>query len=144
MKYLIILITLLTGFTSHQPSPHPSQINWDSTRNWKIYKLNKFNQVFNIPVDSLQYLSSRRLNDDTMHLMLSGSTNLGATSPLWMGCYMASCQTSTGKIQKIVISVYGGFFFSPADHTYYQIGADIQKDWLEYLSQSYGNIQQPN
>lgn len=118
------------------------QVNsqWDSTKNWTLYKLSNFNKVFRIPTDSLQYLHAKALSDDSMHLFLSNAKKIEGVNPLWQGCYLASYQTPDGRTHKTVISHYAGFFYCPEGKVYYQVDASIQRSWLEYFSDSYVSI----
>jgi hypothetical protein len=115
-------------------------IQWDSTKNWKLYQLRNFNHVFSIPPDSLQFLKTKPLNDDSMHMFLSRSKKLDGVNPMWQGCYLASYQTANGQIHKAIISHYAGFFFCQSGKVYYQVDSSVQRDWLEYFSDSYINI----
>jgi hypothetical protein len=55
----------------------------------------------------------------------------------WMGCYLVSYEMPDHNVRKVIISHYGGFFYDPYEHTFYQIQDAQQKDWLEYLSDKY-------
>ena len=116
----------------------PNQLcAWDSTSNWRIYKLNDFRRVFAVPPDSMRHLESVSINDDSIRQMLCTSENIAIENPLWMGCYLASYQTSQGDMEKVIISQYGGFFFIPKKKAYFQIEGTKRTDWLTYLSKSY-------
>jgi len=142
---IIVLISLASYTWPHfskpiTPRPDRSTQTWDSTRNWKIYKLQNFDIVFRIPTDSLPYLGKKALSDDTMHVFLSQSSQLGTSSPLWMGCYLASYEDAKGKTRKTIISHYGGSFYCQSDNAYFQVSSADQTDWLNYLSQCYMSI----
>ena len=115
------------------------QTTWDSTVNWKIYKLAAFKTVFRIPPDSLTYFESKPLNDDSVHRFLSGVSKFQGDHT-WMGCYLVSFELPDHTIRKIVISHYGGFFYAPYAHTFYQVDDAQRKGWLEYLSDKYVTI----
>jgi hypothetical protein len=144
MKYLLFLLIYL-GVTHCQLNSilclvaAKSQNAWDSTRNWKIYKLQKFQQVFQIPPDSLRYLTRASLNDDSMHMYLNTSKPL-TTNPAWMGCYLVSYESADGSVRKAIISHYAGFFYSEFHKTYFQISSEEQQAWLNYISGAYINI----
>ena len=114
-------------------------MSWDSTLNWKIYKLAAFKTVFRVPADSLAFFESGPLNDDSVHHFLSGVSKISGGHD-WMGCYLVSYELPDHTIRKVIISHYGGFFYAPQEHSFYQIEAMQQKEWLEYLSDKYVNI----
>lgn len=147
MKQVSLILAILSATYSqsnsfHFPVLRSSSIttSWDSTKNWKIYKLQKINRVFQIPIDSLQYQEKATLNDDTIHLYLSEIINLHNTNPVWMGCYLTSYETPDGKVHKAIISHYGGFFYCQPENAFFQIRSDDQHDWLSYLSNAYLKI----
>lgn len=148
MKYhsIIALFVVVAAYNQpHRvqpgiPATRLEITSWDSTKNWKIYKLQNFNRVFRIPVDSFRYLQSKPLNDDSIHMYLSDTKELPPASPAWMGCYLTSYETSGGKIRKAIISHYGGFFYCQLENAYFQVSSIEQQDWLSYLSSSYLNI----
>ena len=141
---IVILFTLshFSFSTSFRPLPgsRTKPLSWDSTKNWKIYKLRDLTAVVQVPIDSLKFLKSTSLDDDSMHIFLSRAKELSTGSPAWMGCYLTSYETSDGKIRKDIVSYYGGFFYCPAEDTYFQLDAEATHVWLEYLSQSYLTI----
>lgn len=148
MKFLItILLISVVPFPSHYGFQHVGRlanflpVSWDSTKNWKLYRLANFQQVFRIPSDSLQNLKSRPLNDDSVHQFLSNAKKLQNINPVWMGCYLASYQSSDGKLKKAIISHYAGFFYCQWEKSYYQLDPAQQQDWLSYLSAAYTAIE---
>jgi hypothetical protein len=142
MKYTSFLIYLAmlnfrTPTVCEVHNQRPRQpTNWDSTVNWKIYKLAAFKTVFRIPPDSLAYVKNRPLNDDSVHQYLTGVSKLPG-NPNWMGCYLVSYELADHSTRKAIISQYGGFFYVQKEHNFYQIDAAQQKEWLEYLSAAY-------
>jgi hypothetical protein len=145
MKHLVFFIGFIGMISYTHPHSfahisHTADITWDSTKNWKIYKLQNFRRVFGIPADSLQYLDKRSLNDDSMHLYLLNATKLPPTNPAWMGCYLTSYETSDGEIRKAIISYYGGFFYCQLDNAFFQINSNDQHGWMDYLANCYMNI----
>ena len=145
MKYTLIFLTLaifnhhistLSGAVKQKPQ---QTTNWDSTSNWKIYKLANFKAIFRIPADSLSYIESRPLSDDSVHTYLSGVSKL-SSNPTWMGCYLLSYEMPDKSIRKVIISRYGGFFYLQKEFSYYQLDAMLQKDWTDYLSATYKAI----
>ena len=145
MKFALIIICLAivnyrfstTLDTIMQNRQHIA--NWDSTLNWKIYKLANFKAVFRIPPDSLAYLESRSLSDDSVHNYLSSVTKLEG-NPTWMGCYLLSYEMPNKSIRKAIISRYGGFFYVQNEYSYYKIDASLQKEWTDYLSATFKAI----
>jgi hypothetical protein len=148
MKYLII--PLLLSITTRQNSQttqraHLGQSYWDSTSNWKIYQLHRFNRVIRTPIDSLKYLLCKPLNDDSVHLFLLNAKRIPATDLVWRGCYLASYKAPNGTIKKAIISQYAGFFYCQLENSYFQLDTPKQRDWLAYLSDSYVSIEtKPN
>jgi hypothetical protein len=133
MFALIICLSLhLTSDTAG------TTVNWDNTKNWKIYALNNSAQVFSIPVDSVPVLTSIPLGDDSMHILLKSAKILHVpASPAWMGCYLTSCENEKGALMKIVVSQYGSFFLNDYDGNYYQLDARSTRLWLDYMRRSY-------
>ena len=149
MKHIALIVGLV-GLTSYL---YPGSIlarsdrfthSWDSTKNWKLYKLQNFNCVFRVPPDSLKYLERKALNDDSMHTFLSQATKLGTVNPVWMGCYLASYEDADGKVQKAIVSQYGGFFYCQSENTFFQISSADQSDWRNYFENSYMSIPEIN
>jgi hypothetical protein len=75
-----------------------------------------------------------------MHIYLSGCKELPKLNPVWMGCYLASYETTDGHLRKAIISHYAGFFYSDSDKTFFEIGSQDQQAWLNYISGSYLKI----
>lgn len=148
MKYLTI-ICLITSLGARKiqlsqqnlPKIQQSAIAWDSTSNWKIYPLTDFNRIFKMSIDSLKYLKSLPLNKDLMHSFLIDVKELQGNKPLWMGCYLTSCQTPDGQVRKVIISHYAGFFYCEWEKSYYRLDSTQLKSWLEYLSNAYVSIE---
>lgn len=148
MKYLAIicLITFLGVRkiqVTQQRLPKNGQMLaiLDSTTNWKIYPLTDFNRIWRMPIDSLKYLKSRPLNNDSMHTFLVDVKDLQGKKPIWMGCYLTSCQTPDGQVRKVLISHYAGFFYCEWDKSYHVLDESQLKFWLEYLSNAYVSIE---
>lgn len=147
MKYLLLIqvIVFSLAYTSRRiPGPHLQNIgvsSWDSTKNWRIYKLQNLKKVVRVPVDSLKFIANTPLNDDSMHAFLSTSRKLSVESPAWMGCYLVSYEDPNGQVRKVIISHYAGFFYSEAQNSYFEIDASMQKDWLNFLSDTYVKLQ---
>jgi hypothetical protein len=112
---------------------------WDSTKNWKVYHLTNFRRVVRIPDDSLQYLESTSLDKDTLHALLCHAEKIvqGTESIQWQGCYLASYEAEHGQIRKVLVSMYGGFFYLQRDASYFQLPPDARQDWLSFFSGTY-------
>lgn len=147
MKYLLLIqiIVFSVAYTSHRmPDSHMQNrgmSHWDSTRNWRIYKLQNLRKVVRIPVDSLKLIDNTPLNDDSMHSFLSTSRKLTVEGPAWMGCYLVSYEDPNGQVRKVIISQYAGFFYSEAQNSYFEIEASAQQEWLHFLSDNYIKLQ---
>ena len=110
------------------------EINWNNSKNWKLYNIHN-KAGFNYPVDTLVHFNSINLNDDTMHTMLRNAVIWPKEKySMWMGLYIATCEGEDGKIRKIIISTYGGFFYLQSAKRYYQIPEEITPRWLEWLN----------
>src|SRR6185437_11984727 len=106
-------------------------INWNHTKQWKIYKLNSSSRVFAIPTDSIPSLKGIPLNDDSIHIFFRNAKLLRVpSSPAWMGCYLTSCEDEKGYLMKIIISQYGGFILNSFDGNYYQLDDASTPLWL--------------
>jgi hypothetical protein len=149
MKYLTIICLLSVlgtwkiqgGNQQGLTKSHDSPIIWDSTTNWKIYPLDNFNRIWQMPIDSLKYLKSQPLGTDSMHIFLAGITDLQDKKPIWMGCYLTSLQMPDGQVRKVLISHYAGFLYCEWDKSYHIIESSQLKPWLEYLSAAYISIE---
>ena len=138
MKILIaFLLSILYTASVQAQSP-----TWSATKNWKIYA-GEGQQVFAYPIDTLKFLSCRKLDQDTLHQFLLGAQMLGKDrTPTWMGSYLASYESPNGKINKVEVSIYGGFFYDQSSGTYYQLPRGMINDWLAYIIQNMKAIQQ--
>jgi len=119
------------------------QGTWEGTKDWKLYKI-QGNKAFRLKQDSLLYIESVPLNEDSLKTFLNSS---GAWPKekysLWMGSYLASFADSAGLLHKVDISMYGGFFFDERTKTYFQVAADMKNDWLQFMSRSYEKLASP-
>jgi hypothetical protein len=148
MKYLttICLLTFLGAWKNQTTQQRlikncQSSIIWDSTTNWNIYTLTDFNRIWQMPIDSLVFLKSRPLNSDSMHAFLVDVKDLQGKKPIWMGCYLSSCQTPDGQVRKVLISHYAGFLYCDWNKSYIMIDPSQLKSWLEYLSNAYVSVE---
>lgn len=106
--------------------------SWNQTTKWTLYNTNS-TKFYKISADSLSNYPNRLLNTDSMQLFLLHVTALQSDKPpIWMGAFVTSCMVD-GKLRKIDISRYGGFFFDETDRKFYEVSESVQKDWLNYL-----------
>jgi len=112
---------------------------WDSTKNWRVYHLANFRRIVGMPDDSLQYLESRSLDKDTLHEYLCHADKIvqGTESIQWQGCYLASYEAEHGQIRKVLVSMYGGFFYLQRNASYFQLPSELRQDWLSFFSGTY-------
>jgi hypothetical protein len=124
----ILLAFMVLAFT-HSQSP----INWQQTSHWRLYKI-KDSVQFSISADNLSLFKNYQLRSDSMVHFLHGIEPLPAEgSPVWMGGAVATCLYD-GKIRKILISSYGGFFYDQSSDTFFQLPAQMKDNWLEYIN----------
>jgi len=129
MKLFLIIILIFLGNRIFS-----QEINWKETRNWRLYDI-RDKKAYNYPIDSLSNFKSTSLNNDRMLAYLSNVSLIPVErTPLWMGVYVTTCQLKEGRIKKIEISTYGGFFYDVKEKKYYELPLDIRKNWLNYLS----------
>jgi len=141
ITFLVITICLLKSSpkTGLVTTPKKYFCSWDSTKNWKVYHLTNFRRVVNIVEDSLKYLESRSLDKDTLHELLCRAEKIvqGAQSIQWQGCYLASYEAEQGQIRKVLVSMYGGFFYLQRDASYFQLPPEARQEWLSFFSGIY-------
>jgi hypothetical protein len=138
MKILLSCILLsLWALISHAQSP-----TWSTTKNWKIYA-GEGQQVFTYPIDTLKFLPCMKLNSDTLQQFLTKAQTLALDrTPTWMGSYLASYELPNGQINKVEVSIYGGFFYDQSTARYYQLPRALINDWLNYIVQNMKAIKQ--
>jgi hypothetical protein len=139
MKRLIYILLASAPVANQAQSP-PST-NWADSKNWKIYYVTKHGG-YAYSLDTLQTLKQVSLNTDTLRQYLKTATEVPADRwPVFMGYYVASCQSSDGTSIKIEISQYGAFFYDDRQKKYYQLAKDLQRDWLAYLTDKWRQMQ---
>ena len=127
MKNILLAFAFLAFTRSHSP------INWQQTSHWRLYKI-KDSVQFSILADSLSLFKNYQLQSDSMVNFLHGVLPLPADEgPAWMGGAVATCLYD-GKIRKILISSYGGFFYDQASGTFYQLPVQVKDRWLSYIN----------
>jgi len=110
---------------------------WDSLVHWKLYQETNFQRVFRVSTDSLSRMESRTFNDDSIHFYLRNAEKIEGVNPVWMGCYLVSCEDNKGALFKVVIGHYGGIVYWQQDGSYYQIPEDLRSKWMEYVTRTY-------
>jgi hypothetical protein len=98
--------------------------------------------MIKISLDSLGKLKSYRLNPDTVQVFLNPVSEIPKDStPLaWMGGVLATC-TYQGKMRKVQISSYGGWFFDQETKSYFEVPKDQAVEWYSYVSSCLVSIQ---
>jgi hypothetical protein len=127
MKSILIALTLLALTHSQEP------IIWQKTSNWKLYKIND-SVMFSISADSLNLFKNYQLQSDSIINFLDGVVTLPKVQgAAWMGGVVASC-VYAGKVRKILISDYGGFFYDQESGNFFQLPAQVKDDWMRYIN----------
>lgn len=129
-KYALFIIFCLAGLQAAVAQ----EINWKNTKNWKLYDIHS--QVgARYSLDTLRHFRNMELNSDTMQTFLSSVAAWPVDkSSMWMGLFVATCETEDKKPRKIIISTYGGFFYDQTTRRYYQVDPDRTTEWLEFLN----------
>jgi hypothetical protein len=135
IKFIFVIITLTTFHVSK------GQVIWKETKDWKIYNVTS-RLMIKIGLDSLSNLRSYPLNLDSVQAFLSSVNKIPKDStPLaWMGGVLATC-TYQGKMRKVQISSYGGWFFDQETKLYFEVPRDQAADWYSYISDCLVSIQ---
>ena len=127
MKNILLAFAFL-AFTRSR-----SSINWQQTSHWRLYNIKEAVQ-FSISADSLSGLKNYQLQSDSVMNFLHGIESLPVEeNPVWMGGAVATCLYD-GKIRKILISSYGGFFYDQASGTFFQLPTQMKDAWLQYIN----------
>lgn len=130
--FLFLLLFGVTFFCYSQT------IEWSTTWNWKIYKLNNKN-AFYYPVDTLVNFESAPMNDSAVILFLSHAVVWPkGKAGTWMGLYIGTYETADKELRKVIFSSYGGFLFESASRQYYELPRNLRQEWNNFLI---GNLQ---
>ena len=125
---IIITVVMFLAYNCH------AQVNWQTTKNWKLYDIHSPTAV-RYTLDTLKNFKSSVLEEDSIKAFLDKVVMWpNGKSALWMGSYIATCESGDGKLRKLLISTYGGFFYDQAAQRYYQLPEELVDDWLELLS----------
>jgi hypothetical protein len=135
MKLFLVILACITFHMSE------SQVIWKETKDWKIYNVSS-RAMNKIGFDSLSKLKYYRLNPDTVQPFLSSVNAIPKDStPLaWMGGVLATCSYN-GKLRKVQISSYGGWFFDQETKSYFEVPLDQATEWYSYVSNCLVSIQ---
>lgn len=135
MKLFLVILTSITFHIAR------SQVVWKATKDWKIYNVSSRSMI-KIGPDSLVKLKSYQLNPDSVQSFIGAVNKIPKDStPLaWMGGVLATC-TYQGKIRKVQISSYGGWFFDQETKSYFEIPKDQAAEWYSYISTCLVSIQ---
>jgi hypothetical protein len=133
-----LCLIILASITFHAAK---GQVVWNETKDWKIYNVSS-RAMNKIGLDSLSKLRNYRLNPDTVHTFLNSANAIPKDStPLaWMGGVLATC-SYRGKLRKIQISSYGGWFFDQETKSYFEVSQDQATEWYSYVSDCLVSIQ---
>jgi hypothetical protein len=127
MKNILLGLAVLAFYHGQNP------INWQQASHWRLYKI-KGSLQFSISADSLNLFKNYQLRSDSMAYFLHSADPLPADArPTWMGGAVASCLYD-GKIRKILISSYGGFFYDQISDTFFQLPGQMKDDWRKYIN----------
>lgn len=98
--------------------------------------------MIKIGLDSLSKLKSYQLNLDSVKSLIGSANKISKDStPLaWMGGVLVTC-TYQGKIRKVQISSYGGWFFDQQTKSYFEVPKDQAAEWYSYVSNCLVSIQ---
>jgi hypothetical protein len=135
MKLFLVILTSITFHIAR------GQVIWKETKDWKIYNINS-RSMTKIGIDSLTKLKYYQLNLDTVQAFLSSASEIPKDStPLaWMGGVLATCSYH-GKLRKVQISSYGGWFFDQETKSYFEVPKDQATEWYSYVSNCLVSIQ---
>jgi hypothetical protein len=61
------------------------------------------------------------------------------TDPIWMGSYLASYESSDGKVHKVEVSIYGGFLFDELTGKHYNLPRQLNSRWLKFITENMPN-----
>jgi len=110
-----------------------SQVNWQQSTQWRLYKIQESVQ-FSISADSLSLFKNYQMRSDSMLYFLRSVDPMPADArPVWMGGFAATCLYE-GKIRKILISAYGGFFYDQASNKFFQLPGQEKDEWMQYIN----------
>jgi hypothetical protein len=133
MKHQKILIALFVLAFLCQ-SCRSQVTDWARTKHWKIYSI-AGQRVFKISKDSLQNLPSSDLDGDSLRYFLSVTKTIPLDqTPVWMGSWLSSYESTNGRINKVEISTYGGFFYDEASSKYYEVPRELSAPWRIYIN----------
>jgi len=125
------LFTIIVGLlyqgcdAQHEP--------WPKTKNWRLYP-GEGQAVFSFPEDSLKTTRNHLLNQDSIQFYLEKMQPMPADrTPTWMGAYLASYESGDGKINKVEIGVYGGYFYDVSSDKYFSLPRQFIRAWQKFI-----------
>lgn len=139
MKYILIIWSMvLYNYSFGQIT------SIKTTNHWKLYDINAGN-LFQYSIDTVKTFPCYELDDDSIHEYLAELSELSSDDPpRWMGAHIATYDMD-GRMRKVEISLYGGFFYDEASKKHYQIPDNKIDDWLSYIRRSFMAIhKEPN
>ena len=130
IAYLLILVGLSYRACKAQEEP------WSKTKSWKIYSITG-PAVFTCPVDSLKTARSISLDPDSVQYYLKNMQLLPEDKkPTWMGAFLGSYQSGDGKINKIEIGAYGGYFYDVTSDKYFALPRNLIRPWQKFIARN--------
>ena|SRR5579871_4774027 len=129
--YLALLVSVI-GLTTCQAQSKP----WENTKNWRLYP-EKDKAAFSFPADSLAFTRNALLSQDSVQFYLQKMEPMPPErTPTWMGAYLGSYENSAGKINKIEIGVYGGYFYDVSTNKYYWLPKEYIRPWQKFITRN--------
>lgn len=109
-------------------------VNWKNARNWKLYNIQD-KAGFKYSLDTLNSFQSINLKNEIMQTFMSNVSEWPKEKySMWMGLFIATCETEDKKLRKVIISNYGGFFYDQLTMRYYELPDELKSPWLELLN----------
>jgi len=130
MKIASLFLFLHLGLAACHAQPQ----SWPTTKSWKVYA-SSGPEVFKVPVDSLPAIPSKLLDRDTVQFYLSKMQIVpDDRKPTWMGAWLASYESADGKLRKVEIGAYGGYFYDVSSEKYYSLPRNLILRWQRFIS----------
>ncbi|HLZ88137.1 MAG TPA: hypothetical protein VKQ52_12875 [Puia sp.] len=133
----IMCLVFMIGLTFH--SCKAQLQTWSSTRNWKLYP-GEGQTVFQFPVDSLKNTRNTLLNQDSIQFYLEKMQPIPPErTPTWMGAYLASYESSDGRVNKVEVGAYGGYFYDVSSDKYFYLPRPFIRPWQKFITRNIPN-----
>ena len=131
MKYIFIIFLINYSCSFGQTS------SFERSQKWKLYDVAGSN-LFKYSTDTLKRFSFYNLNDDSVRDFLKGIREIPADdAPVWMGAPHIATYEIDGLINKVDISLYGGFFFDEKSKKYFQLPNNNIDSWHSYIRECF-------